>query len=452
VNYDLLIKQGQVVLDNKTAVLDIAISDEKIVAVDSNINADAKNIIDAKGMYVTPGIVDVHMHISEPGRTPWEGYLTGTQSMAVGGTTCFMEMPLNTLPATNDIPALNAKLEAAKKQCYVDYAPMGGLVPWNIDNIGQLADANVAAFKAFVATCGSDIPGDFKNVNDYELYRGMQEIAKTDLILIVHCENAAITDALGRQAKEQGKTKVSDYVATRPVFTEVEAVNRVLYFAEVTGCKVHIAHCSCHEAIEAVKAAQKRGVNASFESCPHYLLLATEDLDAIGNKAKCSPPIRNRIHQNKLWELLANDQIEMLASDHSPCTPDLKASSNAFEAWGGISGCQNSLDLMFAQILKRGIEPHILMRALAKNPAKRFGFEYKGEIAQGKDADLVIIDSKQGYTITAQDLWYKNKFSAYENFKVDCRITHTFVRGNLVYKLGSGVLGMPQGKRIVTNY
>jgi len=451
VSYDLLIKQGQVVLADKTEVLDIAIADEKIVKIAPNIAADAKNIVEAKGNYVVPGLVDVHMHISEPGRTPWEGYLTGTQAMAVGGTTCFMEMPLNTLPATNDIPALNAKLEAAKKQCYVDYAPMGGLVPWNIENIQQLADANVAAFKAFVATCGSDIPGDFKNVSDYELYLGMIEIAKTDLILIVHCENASITDNLGKAAKEQGKTKVSDYVATRPVFTEVEAVNRVLYFAEITGCKIHIAHCSCHEAIEAVKAAQKRGVNASFESCPHYLLLATEDLDAIGNKAKCSPPIRDRLHQNKLWEMLAADQIEMLASDHSPCTPDLKASSNAFEAWGGISGCQNSLDLMFSEILKRNIAPHILMKALAQNPANRFGFAYKGEISEGKDADVVIIDPNQNYTITAQDLWYKNKFSAYENFKVDCRITNTFVRGQLVYQLGNGILGVPKGKRIITN-
>jgi len=450
-NFDLIIKNGDVVLANRTEKLDVAIKDEQIVAISANINDDAQQVIDAAGSFIVPGLVDVHMHISEPGRTMWEGYLTGTQAMAVGGTTCFLEMPLNTLPATTDVTALNIKLKAAKKQSYVDFAPMGGLVPWNIEHIKDLADANVAAFKAFVATCGSDIPGDFKNVNDYELYQGMQQIAAADSILVVHCENAAITDALGKAAKKAGKNKVSDYVASRPIFTEVEAVNRVLYFAEITGCKIHIAHCSCAESINAVIAAQARGVDASFESCPHYLLLATEDLDAIGNTAKCSPPIRDRAHQEQMWDLLAKGKIQMLASDHSPCTADLKEPENAFDAWGGISGCQNSLDLIFAQCLKKGIAPHILMQALALNPAQRFGFAYKGEISEGKDADLVIVNPNLSYRITKDVLKYKNKISAYEGFNVDCRITHTLLRGNLIYQLDKGILGVPSGKRIITN-
>lgn len=446
--FDTLIRQGTLVLPNQTFVGDLALKDGKIARIAPQIDAaEAKEVVEAAGCYVVPGMVDVHMHISEPGRTEWEGYFTGTQAMAAGGTTSFVEMPLNTIPATIDVDTLNVKLEAAKNQCFVDYSPMGGLVPWNLDDLTPLSQAGVAAFKAFVATCGSGKPGDFKNVDDYELYAGMQELAKNDELLIVHCENAAITDKLGAKAQAEGKKSLADYVATRPVFTEVEAVKRVLLIAKETGCRVHIAHCSCPEAIEAVLEAQAEGVDASFESCPHYFLLATEDLDAIGPKAKCSPPIRDRKNQARMWELLESGVLNIIGSDHSPCTPDLKETDNAFKAWGGISGCQNSVDAMFdAAVKQRNISPVTLMRALATEPAKRFRLADKGEIALGKDADVVVIDPNQSYTVRAEDLYYKNKFSAYEGFEIGCRITHTFVRGHLVYRLGEGVLGEPQGK------
>lgn len=446
--FDTIIRQGTVVLPDQMLVADIAIENGKIVRIAPEIDVNqAKKVVEAAGCYVVPGMVDVHMHISEPGRTEWEGYLTGSQAMVAGGTTAFVEMPLNTIPATTDVASLQLKLDAAKNQSYADYSPMGGLVPWNTDDLTPLSKAGVSAFKAFVATCGSGKPGDFKNVDDYELLVGMQELAKNDDLLVVHCENAAITDKLGRKAREEGKTKISDYVATRPVFTEVEAVRRVLMIAKEAGCRVHIAHCSCPEAVEAVLEAQTQGVDASLESCPHYFLLATEDLDAIGARAKCSPPIRDRKNQARMWEMLENGKINILCSDHSPCTPDLKETDNAFKAWGGISGCQNSVDAMFdAAVKKRNISPVTLMRALATEPAKRFRLADKGEIALGKDADIVIIDPNQSYTVKKEDLYYKNKFSAYEGFEIDCRITHTFVRGNLVYRLGEGIIGKPEGK------
>lgn len=307
--YDLMIKNGRVVLSDRIETLDIAVKDGVISAL-GHLGDNAKEIVDAEGQYVIPGMVDPHMHISEPGRTSWEGYATGTRAMAAGGITSFVEMPLNTIPATIDLESLAVKLDAAKDQCYVDFSPMGGLVPWNLADIGPMADAGIDSFKAFVATCGSGKPGDFKDVTDFELYKGCLEIAKKDGLLVVHCENATITDGLGAQAKAAGLTKVSDYVATRPIFTEVEAVRRVLLIAEAAGCRIHIAHCSCTESMEEVERAKARGVNASFESCPHYFLLCTEDLDAIGPKAKCSPPIRDREHQAALWAKLARDEVD----------------------------------------------------------------------------------------------------------------------------------------------
>ena len=446
---DLIVKNGRVVLRDRVETTSIGVKDGKIVRIAPTIDEEAKSVCDAAGCYVLPGMVDAHMHLSEPGRTEWEGYDTGTKAMAAGGITSFVEMPLNNIPATTDVASLELKMSHAKDSCWVDYAPMGGLVPWNTADLIPMAKAGVASFKAFVATCGSDKPGDFKNVTDWELYRGMREIAKVDGLVVVHCENATITDELGREAMAAGKTLVSDYVATRPIFTEVEAVRRVLMIAEATGCRVHIAHCSCHEAIEAVEEAKARGVNASFESCPHYLLLATEELDAIGPKAKCSPPIRDRKHRERMWELLAEGRIEMLVSDHSPCTIDLKSDPNAFKAWGGISAAQNCVDAMFDEaVLKRGISPVTLSLALSTNAARRFRLEGKGEIAVGFDADLVVIDPNRSYTLEAKDLLYKNPFSAYEGRRIDCRVRDTFVRGMAVWHLGEGILGEARGKRI----
>jgi len=240
--FDTLIKNGRVVLADREETLDIGIRDGRIAALAPNIDtACAREMVDASGQYVMPGMVDAHMHVSEPGRTEWEGYETGTQAMVAGGITSFVEMPLNTIPATTNVETLELKLRTAEGKCWADYAPMGGLVPWNLDDLAPLADAGVAAFKAFVATCGSGKPGDFKNVTDFELYEGCRRIAQKDGLLVVHCENATITDGLGKAARAAGLTKLSDYVASRPIFTEVEAVHRVLLIAEAAAFTSHTA-------------------------------------------------------------------------------------------------------------------------------------------------------------------------------------------------------------------
>ena len=195
--FDTLIKNGLVVLRDEVKRLDLGLHDGRIAAIGTELG-EAARTIDAQGSYVLPGMVDVHMHISEPGRTEWEGYRTGTRAMAAGGTTSFVKMPLNTPPATTDLAALEIKLAAARGQCYVDYAAMAGLVPWNLADLEPLSAAGVAAYKCFVATCGSDEPGDFRNVDDYQLYLGMQTLARTGDLLVVHCENAAATSSCTR--------------------------------------------------------------------------------------------------------------------------------------------------------------------------------------------------------------------------------------------------------------
>ncbi|HET7521777.1 MAG TPA: allantoinase AllB [Bacillales bacterium] len=446
--YDLVIKNGNVVLRDGVKEADIGIKDEKISCIAEHIADDAKETIDASGQYVMPGMVDTHVHISEPGRTEWEGFETGSKALAAGGTTSYVEMPLNALPATTNKAALDLKLEAAKEQNYTDYAFYGGLVPHNLNDLEDLANAGVLAFKCFIATCGSDTPGDFENVDDYSLYKGMQRLAELNQMLCIHAENASITDKLTEEKVREGKTTVRDFIESRPVITEVEAVQRALLFAKETGCKLHFVHISTDAAIQAILKARVEGVDVSVESCTHYFAISAKQFEEIGPKAKCQPPLRQEEEQEKLWQDLLDGKIDWITSDHSPCTADLKE-GNVFEAWGGISGCQNNVDIMFDLAVKqRGMPVHQFVELIASHPAARFNLPNKGEISVSKDADIILVDPNQSYTLKEEDLYYKNKHSAYVGRTINCRVTKTLLRGNVVYDSEKGIVGEPKGRFI----
>ncbi|TQR18751.1 allantoinase AllB [Psychrobacillus soli] len=444
--YDLIIKNGNVVFRDGVRKVDIGVKNEKITCIAEEITNEAKEVIDASGQYVMPGMVDTHVHISEPGRTEWEGFETGSKAMAAGGTTSYVEMPLNALPATINKEALDLKLDAAVNQNYVDYGFYGGLVPENLDKLEELADAGVLAFKCFLSDITSDIPGDFTNVDDYTMYKGMQKIAELDGILCIHAENPSVTSKLTEEMIKEGRTSAAEYVDSRPIFTEVDAVQRAILFAKETGCKLHLVHISSSEAVQVILKARLEGLDVTVESCPHYFAMTAEQVAEIGPKAKCQPPIRKAKDQAKLWDELLNGNIDWLTSDHSPCTEDLKQ-GNIFEAWGGISGVQNNVDLMFDLAVKqRGLAVEKFVDLIAFNPAGRFNLPYKGEIAVSKDADIILLDPNQSYVVRREDLYYKNKHSAYEGRKIDCRVTKTIVRGNIVFDLQKGIVGKPIGK------
>lgn len=444
--YDLIIKNGNVVFRDGVRQVDIGVKNEKIACIALEITEEAKEVINASGQYVMPGMVDTHVHISEPGRTEWEGFETGSKAMAAGGTTSYVEMPLNALPATINKEALNLKLDAAVNQNYVDYGFYGGLVPENLDKLEELSDAGVLAFKCFLSDITSDIPGDFTNVDDYTMYKGMQKIAELGGILCIHAENPSVTSKLTQEMIREGRTSAEDYVDSRPIFTEVDAVQRAILFAKETGCKLHLVHISTSEAIQVILKARSEGLDVTVESCPHYFAMTAEQVAEIGPKAKCQPPLRKAKDQAKLWDELLNGNIDWLTSDHSPCTEDLKQ-GNIFEAWGGISGVQNNVDLMFDLAVKqRGLAVEKFVDLIAFNPAKRFSLPHKGEIAVSKDADIILLDPNQSYVVRRENLYYKNKHSAYEGRKIDCRVTKTIVRGNVVFDLQKGIVGEPIGK------
>ena len=449
--YDLIIKGGNVVFHDGVRKVEIGIKDEKITAIAERIDGDAKEVIHADDQYVMPGMIDTHVHISEPGRTEWEGFETGSKSLAAGGTTSYVEMPLNALPATTNKAALDLKLEAAIDQNYVDYSFYGGLVPDNLDKLQELSDAGVQAFKCFLSDITSEIPDDFTNVDDYTLYKGMQKLAELDHILCIHAENPSVTSKIAEEMVREGRTTAMDYVDSRPIFTEVEAVQRALLFAKETGCKLHLVHISTSEAIQAILQARREGVDVTVETCTHYLALTAEDVEEIGTRAKCQPPLRKAKDQAKLWDELMAGNIDWLTSDHSPCTEDLKE-GNIFEAWGGISGAQNNVDIMFDLAVKqRGLPVNKFVDLIATHPSERFNLPNKGEIAVSKDADIILVDPNSSYTLKREDLYYKNKHSAYEGRKIDCRVTKTILRGNVVYDLDKGIVGSPKGKLMSAN-
>lgn len=444
-SYDLIIKNGLVILEGGEVKTDIGVKDGIITGIGHGLT-DGETIFDATGLIVSPGMVDAHVHITEPGgsyRDQWEGYETGTAACAKGGVTSFVEMPLNQIPATTDGKTLEIKYNAGKGKLKVDVASFGGLVPFNLDNGGikEQHEGGVAAYKCFMATCGNrDIDFDFMNVDDYSLYEGMRQIAKTGKVLAIHAENAALTDTLGDLAYKSGETSLKSYVESRPVFTEVEAIRRAIFFAKETGCRIHICHVTCPEGVAEVTKARAEGVCVTCETCPHYLYFNTDELDAIGQVTKCSPPIRDKENQKELWKKVLHGEVDFVVSDHSPCTPDLKESENAFEAWGGISAVQNSVDVFYDEaVQKRGMPLTQFADLIAANPADLYKLNQKGRISIGKDGDFVLIKPDAPYTLKAEDLEYRNKISAYVGRKIGAQVVQTILRGKVIYNKDSGV-------------
>lgn len=441
--YDLLIENGLVILPSGEVETKIGVKNGKISAIGNDLE-DAKKVIDAEGLIVSPGMVDAHVHLNDPGggiRDDWEGYETGTRACAKGGVTTFVEMPLNQIPSTTDKKSFDIKLNSGKNKLYVDGASFGGLTPYNIDNgIQELDESGVHAYKAFTATVEPAVSGDFKSADDYSLYEGMKKIAETDKILAVHCENAEITDRLGEIAKEKGKSSMSDYVDSRPIFTEVEAIKRVILFAEETGCRVHICHIACTEGLDEVIKAQEKGLPVTGEACNHNLYFYKEELDDIGTVAKCSPPIREKEIRDKMWDYVLDGKVEFVVSDHSPSTEELKKVDNAFEAWGGVSGLQNTVDVFFDEaVQKRGMSLKLFADMIAKNPADLYNIKNKGQITVGYDADFVFIKPNSTYRVTAEGLEYRNKISPYIGRRINAEIVRTILRGNTIYSILDGI-------------
>lgn len=445
-SFDTVIKGGQVVLKNEVKRLDIGIQNGVIAALAETLDGPAESIIQAEGAVAVPGMIDIHVHLNEPGLAEWEGIPTGTAALAAGGcTTCF-DMPLNGLPPTTTTEALALKESLAKDRSRVDYAFWGGLVPGNLEQLEPLAKQGVVGYKAFLSAAGGKQEGAFREVDDATLYAGMAEIARLGKILALHAESEQIVSAMTAHMTASGRVSALDYARSRPVYAEVEAVKRALFYAAQTGCALHFVHISTPEAVEEIRLARLAGQDVTLETCPHYLVLTEDDMTGIGPLAKCAPPLRSGKEQEGLWQALGRGEIDMITSDHSPCPPDMKEASSWFEIWGGISGAQSSLELLLGEgHVRRGLPLPLLCRALSTHPAERFGLHpRKGEIAVGADADVALVEFAP-YVLERGHLFDRHKQSPYAGRTLDCRVKQTVLRGKVVYEKTRGFAGASQG-------
>src|SRR5699024_1439304 len=438
--YDLIIKNGTVVTSEQTLAAYVAVKDGKIAKFAPNLDDSADRVIDAKGKHVFPGMVDAHVHFNEPGRTEWEGLETGSKSLAKGGATAFFDMPLNSTPPVIDKKNLDIKKDLAKDKSVVNAYCWGGLVPENIDNSQELHENAAIGFKAFMSPSGID---DFHNADDKTLSNGMETIASLGSVVAVHAESKVICEELGKEKLEAGKTSAYDFVESRPIISEIEAVRRVLSFAEATGCKLHIVHASSRKVIEVIQEAKDRGVDITVETCPHYLALTVDDLAEQVVGAKCMPPLRSQDELENLWEALKAGEIDTVGSDHSPAPASMKTiTDNFFEGWGGISGAQSTLNILLTEgHFKRNVPLEKIVQVAATNPAKIFKIENKGDIKEGYDADITIVDLDESFVLEKDDLLYRHQHSPYVGNEYKGNVKTTIVNGNVVYENGEIVAG-----------
>jgi allantoinase len=433
----LLVTGAQLVDELSVRRADLLIEDGRVVSImrpDQSLATDHR--IDAYGLHVLPGVVDAHVHFNEPGRTDWEGFLSGTTAAAAGGITTVCDMPLNSHPPTLDSRALALKRGAIAEHALVDYAIWGGVVPASLQHLAELQRDGVVGVKAFLCESGL---ADFPALDEFCLVETMQRCAELGLLLALHAEDAADTHRLGEQARAEGRHAGLDWARSRPPSTELDAVRRALNVAQETGARLHFVHISTTAAARLIAQARSAGQDVSVETCPHYLVLDETDLQRLGAFGKCAPPLRSRAEVEALWPRVLDGTVDWIASDHSPCPPDMKQTDDIWSAWGGLGGIQTLLPALLTEgVQRRGLSLPKLVSLTAGVPARRLGlYPRKGVLEPGSDADLVLVDLDRLWTLEAADLRTRWPISPLIGRTFRGQVVATLVRGTLVWQDGA---------------
>ena len=424
--FDLVIQAPRVVCDGRETARSIGVADGRIAAVEPpGILTSAARVLElGPDVVLLPGLVDSHVHVCEPGNTEWEGFATATRAAAAGGITTLVDMPLDSVPATVSVPALQAKRAAAQRRCHVDVGFWGGAVAGNLGELAALHEAGVLGFKCFLADSGAD---DFPRVSIPQLEEALSVLRELGSPLLIHAESAeaaaAIRPATGR--------RYANYLASHPRGVENLAVAQAIEAARKTGGRAHIVHASSSDALPMIASARREGVRVTAESCPHYLALAAEEIGDGATAFKCSPPIREAANRELLWGGLRDGILDLVVSDHSPCTPAMKEldSGDFGAAWGGISSVQLALPVVWTQARGRGFSLGDVAAWMAQQPARLAGLRRKGRIAPGYDADFCIFAPDEGFTVDPARLYHRHKVTPYAGRRLFGVVRGTILRG-----------------------
>jgi allantoinase len=417
---ELVLRSRRVVCPDGERPATVRIRDGQIAGVGAYPEPSTEDLGD---LALLPGLVDPHVHVNEPGRTEWEGFATATRAAAAGGVTTIVDMPLNAIPPTVDLPALDHKRRAASGTCFTDVAFWGGAVPGNAPALADLAGAGVVGFKAFLVDSG--VP-EFPPLDPAGLERAIRAVPGA--LFALHAEDPAAV------ATAPSSRRYLDFLASRPDRAELSAIATVVGIARQCAARVHVLHLSTARAVPVLARAQRDGVGVTAETCPHYLTLAAEHVPDGATEFKCCPPIRGTANQAGLWQGLAAGTVHCVSSDHSPCPPALKRldTGDFSRAWGGISSVQLGLAVVWTQAHRRGYRLADVVRWMATAPADLVGLPAKGRIEPGADADLVAFAPEEELVVDPAVLHHRHRLTPYAGQRLQGVVHATWLRGERV--------------------
>jgi allantoinase len=423
---DLVFRAARAVTPAGERACDVGVRDGRIVAVESGL--EAPQVVElGPDEVLLPGLVDTHVHVNDPGRTEWEGFASATRAAAAGGATTIIDMPLNSIPPTVDVAALEVKRKTALAQCHVDVGFWGGAVPGNLPELRGLHDAGVFGFKCFLLHSGVE---EFGHLEPDELAAALRELRTFDGLMIVHAEDAHVID----EAPHPEGRRYADFLASRPKHAEDTAIARVIALARETGARVHILHLSSADALPMIESARADGVALTVETCPHYLSFTAEEIADGATQFKCCPPIREAGNRDALWDGLRSGLIDCVVSDHSPCTPELKRLDvgDFGAAWGGVASLQLGLPAVWTQARRRGFALADVVTWMAHRTAELAGLRGKGRIAPGCDADLVVFAPDVQFVVDPAALHHRNPVTPYAGRSLEGVVRGAWLRGQRI--------------------
>lgn len=442
------IRSKRVVTPQGVRPATVVIQREKIVGVNEFKNVPHGAVLqDVGDLVVSPGLVDSHVHINEPGRTEWEGFDTATKAAAAGGITTLVDMPLNSSPVTTTVGALEKKLAVAQGKLWVDSGFYAGLIPGNTDDLKPLIDSGVLGVKAFLIHSGID---EFPNATEADLRAGMPVIAESGLPLLIHCELQSINPII----HQSNSRNYLSYLSSRPRQWEHDAIDLMIRLCREFTCQTHVVHLSSADAVPMLSKARKEGLPLTVETCPHYLFFSSEEIPDGDTRFKCAPPIRENENSKRLWQALKERIIDFIVSDHSPSPPELKLLKDGDfqKAWGGIASLQFGLPAVWTEAKKFDFHMEDISRWMSSEPAKFLGLDnLKGSIAPGYDADLVVWDPDASFTVARSAIFHRHKITPYEGKTLFGKVEKTYLRGRQVFEDGS-IVGQQRGSVLLRKH